>query len=63
MGIYYFARAAQMKGHKFTDDVAIVYAMSKESAIKKFSKLYRDVQTNEVHKIGFWTRARVLTDY
>lgn len=63
MGIYYFARANQMEGHKFTDDVAVVYAMSKKAAIKKFSELYTDIQADEVYKIGFWTRARVLTDY
>ena len=63
MGIYYFARPNQMVGHKFTDDVAVVYAMSKKSAIKKFSVLYKDVQENEVKKIGFWDRAIVLTDY
>lgn len=40
MGLYYFARANQMEGHKFTDDVAIVWAMSKKSAIRKFSVLY-----------------------
>lgn len=63
MGIYYFARPNQMIGHKFTDDVAVVYAMSKCSAIKKFSVLYKDVQENEVKKISFWNRAIVLTDY
>lgn len=52
-----------MVGHKFTDDVAVVYAMSKGSAIKKFSVLYKDVQENEVKKINFWHRAIVLTDY
>lgn len=63
MGIYYFTRPDQMAGHKFTDDVAVVWAMSKKSAIKKFSVLYVNVQENEVDKIGFWTHARVLTDY
>lgn len=52
-----------MVDHKFTDDVAVVWAISKKSAIKKFSVLYEYVQENEVDKIGFWTRARVLTDY
>lgn len=63
MGIYYFVRPGQMVDHKFTDDVAVVWAISKKSAIKKFSVLYADAQENEVDKIGFWTRARVLTDY
>ena len=63
MGLYYFARADQMEGHKFTDDVAIVLAMSKKSAIRKFSVLYANVQDNEVNKIGSWTSVRILTDY
>ena len=63
MGIYCFTRPDQMEDHKFTDDVAVVWAISKKSAIKKFSVLYADAQENEVDKIGFWTRARVLTDY
>jgi hypothetical protein len=63
MGIYYFARPNQMIGHKFTDDVAVAYAMSKGSAIKKFSVLYKNVKGNEVKKISFWNRAIVLTDY
>lgn len=63
MGLYYFARADQMEGHKFTYDVAIVWAMSKKSAIRKFSVLYANVQENEVNKIGSWTSVRILTDY
>ena len=63
MGLYYFARANQMEGHKFTDDVAIVWAMSKKSAIRKFSVLYANVQENEVNKIGSWTSVIILTDY
>ena len=63
MGLYYFARANQMEGHKFTDDVAIVWAMSKKYAIRKFSVLYANVQENEVNKIGSWTSVRILTDY
>lgn len=63
MGIYYFVRPGQMVDHKFTDDVAVVWVISKKSAIKKFSVLYADAQENEVDKIGFWNRAIVLTDY
>ena len=63
MGLYYFARADQMEGHKFTDDVAIVWAMSKKSAIRKISRLYVNVQEYEVRKVKFGTRVRILTDY
>ena len=41
--IYCYAKANQMKKHNFTDDVAVVKAMSKRSALKKFSYLYDDV--------------------
>ena len=32
--IYYFARPNQMTGHRFTDDVAVCFALSKEKARK-----------------------------
>lgn len=65
MFTYYFARADQMKGHNFTDDVAICKAWSKKSAIKKFSKLYADVKNKEVKRINWFEKPRVkiLTDY
>lgn len=50
-------------GHEFTDDVAVVYAINKKSAIKKFSVLYKNIQEHEVRKIDFRLRAIVLTDY
>lgn len=63
MGLYYFARADQMEDHKFTDDVAIVYAINKKSAMKKFSRLYANIKTDEVRRVRFGTRVRILTDY
>ena len=50
-------------GYEFTDDVAVVYAINKKSAIKKFSVLYKNIQEHEVRKIDFRLRAIVLTDY
>lgn len=45
---YVFARANQMTGHKFTDDVALCKAISHSQAKKIFSKYYRDVEDDEV---------------
>ena len=62
--IYCFARPDQMIGHKFTDDVAICKAISKKRAIKKFSKLYKDVSEKEVFRVAFGKHLpTILTDY
>lgn len=65
--IYCFARADQMVGHRFTDDVAICMAISKQKAIKKFSKLYANVQEKDVFKVSLIElikgRVEILTDY
>ena len=64
MALYCFARPNTMVEHNFTDDVAIVRAISKKSATKKFSKYYSDIKVCEVFKIkpkdgDVW----ILTDY
>ena len=56
-----------MQGHRFTDDVAICWAISKKRAIRKFKRLYDyDDQTmnTSVSRICFnkWQIA-ILTDY
>ena len=62
--IYCFARPDQMKGHKFTDDVAICRAISKKQAVKKFNKLYDCVTEKEVFKVSFSRKfPTILTDY
>ena len=65
MFTYYFARADQMMGHNFTDDVAICKAWSKKSAIKKFSGYYTEVTEKEVKRIRWLSKpkVKVLTDY
>ena len=65
MFTYYFARADQMQGHNFTDDVAICKSWSKKSAIKKFTGLYANVTDKEVKRINWLQRPKVkiLTDY
>ena len=62
--VYCLARPDQMKGHKFTDDVAICRAISKKQAVKKFSILYNNVTEKEVFKVAFSRKfPTILTDY
>ena len=62
--IYYFARPNQMTGHRFTDDVAVCFALSKEKARKKFSMYYANVKRTEVKRVDLFTFGIcVLTDY
>lgn len=65
--IWSFARADQMTGHRFKDDVAITFALTKKQAIKKFSKLYSDIKPEEVRNrtrgLLRFGRVVILTDY
>ena len=65
--IWSFARADQMRDHRFTDDVAITFALTKKRAIKKFSKWYGEVKPEEVTNETKWLLrfggVAVLTDY
>ncbi len=63
MSLYYFARPAQMVGHKFVDDVAVVRAFTKATAIKKFNRYYAAVQPDEVFKLTHLKEVNILTDY
>lgn len=63
---YCFARAKAMTEHNFTDDVALCKAISKQQAIKIFSRLYSDIKDNEVfvvkNEFNVYGIA-ILTDY
>lgn len=65
--IWSFSRAEQMKDHKFTDDVAITFALTKKKAIKKFSIYYSRIKPEEVKNVTKWlltyTKVAILTDY
>ena len=53
-----------MKDHHFTDSVALTTARSKKEAIEYFSRLYNNVQPEEVTKPYFnYTGVAILTDY
>ena len=64
MFLFSFARAGEMIGHRFSDDVAVCYALTKKQAIKKFSRLYADIKPNEVTREPVLRRGvAILTDY
>lgn len=62
---YAFARANQMVGHRFTDDVALCKAISFSQAKKIFSEYYEDVKDDEITKVSGRIRNGIiiLTDY
>lgn len=56
-----------MIDHRFTDDVALCFALTQKKAVKKFERLYKidlmDIKTN-VFRPGFnWLGVAILTDY
>ena len=62
--LYVFAVPNAMTDHKFNDDVAITWAISKAEAIEKFSRLYKDVKHEEVDAVRFGSDGvAILTDY
>lgn len=62
--LWVFARPNTMKDHHFTDSVALTTARSKKEAIEYFSRLYNNVQPEEVTKPYFnYTGVAILTDY
>lgn len=66
MFLWCFAKAGQMVDHRFTDDVAIVFAITKDGAIRKFQNLYLRVEEKEVQSISLrkiLKRPEILTDY
>ena len=63
---YYFSRPNQMVGHRFTDDVAVCFALTKKKAIKKFELYYADVKSSEVKPLSLFSSCScicILTDY
>lgn len=62
--LWVYAKADQMKNHKFTDDVCICYALTKRQAYKKFSELYASIDMNDIKRVYFWNKGTaILTDY
>lgn len=62
--LWVYAKADQMKDHKFTDDVCICYALTKKQAYKKFSELYAFINMDDIQRVYFWNKGTaILTDY
>lgn len=61
--LWVYAKANQMEGHRFSDDVAITYAPTKEKAYKKLRQLYK-IDISEIEEVGFNDYGiAILTDY
>ena len=61
--LWVYAKANQMESHRFSDDVAIVYAPSKAEAYKKLRQLYK-IDISEVAEVVFNDYdIAILTDY
>ncbi len=63
MSLYAYTRPNAMIGHRYTDDVALTYALNKKQAMEKFSKYYAGVKPKEVRKVEFTNGVFILTDY
>ena len=66
MPIYCFAKPDQMGDHRFTDDVAITYALTKSGAIRKFSHSYSEIRKRDVSRVKYSRlikRIAILTSY
>lgn len=62
--IFYYARANQMVGHDFTDDVAICKASSKSEALCILKRLYGWADEDTVHEVKWGDdKVCILTDY
>lgn len=64
--LYYFSRPNQMVGHRFTDDVAVCFALTRKKAIEKFGLYYADVKSSEVKLLRLFSSCPcicILTDY
>lgn len=62
--LYVYALPNQMQGHKFSDDVAICKAHSKQEALAIFQRLYLTADATNVQRLHwFGQNVRVLTSY
>lgn len=62
--LWCYVKGNVMKGHRFSDDVALCLALNKKSAVKKFNELYRGIQEDEITPVYLnkWGIS-ILTDY
>lgn len=61
--LFFYRKANAMVGHKYTDDVALTYALTQEEAFNKFKRFYT-LTIDEVEEVSFnFGGIAVLTDY
>lgn len=67
--VWVFAKANQMKDHKFNDDVTLVRAFTKKGAIKQLTPYYTNIEDKDVFKLRSthfhyrYAPVNILTDY
>ena len=62
--IWIYAKPDQMVGHKFTDDVAICFALTRKRAFNKFNRLYGNCENPNCLNRGIsYKGVTILTDY
>ena len=62
--LFVYRKPGVLVGHNYVDDVAIVYAKTKEEAMEKFKEFYSDVNSKNVSEPYFnYGGVAILTDY
>lgn len=68
--VYAYAKSGSMIGHKYTDDAAVTFALTRRKAVKKFKRYYAEVNDGDVVNITpgllqclVSRRIVILTDY
>ena len=67
---YAYSKSGSMIGHKYTDDAAVTFALTRRKAVKKFKRYYTEVNDGDVVNITpgllqclLSRRIVILTDY
>lgn len=68
--VYVYTKSGSMIGHKYTDDAAATFALTRRKAVKKFKRYYTEVNDGDVVNITpgllqclVSRRIVILTDY
>lgn len=62
--LWCYAKADQMVDHKFNDDVAMCYALTRRGAWKKIFPFYGNATIDDIHRTYFCSgKIAILTDY
>ena len=62
--LWCYAKADQMVDHRFNDDVALCYALTRRGAWKKIFPYYGNACIDDIHRVHFnQKKFTILTDY